>query len=637
MDIGPCYPSPAQRLKFLLPRADKENVSTYLSSGVGSLADTRTSVIALVQGFDRAPNQCRAHLRDLLEIDNEGFYAGAIDVLTSGDNSLGYHYVEGLMAGSDLLLRALCDRRLTAGQAADLAKVAVRLNPVIDVAMARKLVTLGRELAESAGSGESDLQVRNVDRMMEVVSEICHRPRVLTSLTRLLRHSNPHVRSKAVKLVGRVGGGDVNWVRSRLAEPDPRIRANAVESLWGIDSQEVRELLQRAAQDAHNRVAGNALLALYRLGDNSVIPQLLQMTEHQSALFRATAAWVMGETGDPRFTEALVRLLREPSAPVRARAMGALGCMKAAAARSRQTARGLATAMWLKREKDFPGRRLLVAVTSLDGSIHHSILPTRFLLTEGNRHVISYQVVERPAVEAVSVAFLFPASSPADSSWIAGALQCRAWKKDADLWAIQSYTLEGAGRAAATSGAVPDEGLPYASDLDTINAALAAFPKPGGSPQLWNAVGLCGRPHRDVAPSHWHLILFCPHDPEVAADAALVSAASGSAATLQVISAAPAPRVEEFCRAIHASFRVAESPEQITKAITMAYLNLLARYEIVYQPAVPECRRLTIRVNTAEIAAEITLPIPTDIGPATPNPLPAAPAFVPADQSDLSP
>lgn len=624
-----------QRLKILPSAADKGNVSTHVPSGVISLADSRTRVMALAQGFDRDPNQCRAHLQDLLETDSDGFYAGALDVLASGDDSRGGQYVTGLLAGSDLLLRALCDRRLTAPQAANLARAAVRLNPMIDIALARKLVTLGRELAEDAASGESDLQVGNVGRVMEVVSEICHGPRLMTSLTRLLQHSNSHVRSKAVKLVGRVGGADLKWVRSRLGEPDPRIRANAVESLWGIDSGEVRELLGLAARDANNRVAGNALLALYRLGDSSVIPRLLKMTEHESPLFRATAAWVMGEAGDPRFTETLVRLLREPNAPVRARAMSSLGCIKAAVTRSRETPRGLATAMWLPGEKD--RRRLQVAVISPDRGHPPRILPTQFVLTEENRHVISYEVAERPPAGTMAVAFLFPSNAPADSPWIAGALRCRDWKLASDLWAIQPYTMEGAGRASGAGAALSHEGLSYSDDLDTINAALAGFPNLGGAPQFWQAVGLCGRPIGAARLAHWHLILFCPHDPEAAADATLVSSAQESSATLQVISAGPAPRVEEFCRAIRASFRVAEGPQQITEAIAMAYLNLMARYEIVYQPVVPDCLRLTIRVNAAGIAAETTLPAPLDAVAATPNPLPAAPGSVPADPSALSP
>jgi HEAT repeat protein len=48
-------------------------------------------------------------------------------------------------------------------------------------------------------------------------------------------------------------------------------------------------------------VVGNALLALYRLGDEDSITKLVAMGSHESPEFRATAAWVMGETGDTVF------------------------------------------------------------------------------------------------------------------------------------------------------------------------------------------------------------------------------------------------------------------------------------------------------------------------------------------------
>ena len=93
--------------------------------------------------------------------------------------------------------------------------------------------------------------------------------RMMASMLRLLRHPNPYLRSKAVKVVGR-GSKSPKWVRQRLADPDPRIRANAIESLWSVDNAEARSLLHfAAAEDGHNRVVANALLGLYYLGECS--------------------------------------------------------------------------------------------------------------------------------------------------------------------------------------------------------------------------------------------------------------------------------------------------------------------------------------------------------------------------------
>src|ERR1035437_10930718 len=112
---------------------------------------------------------------------------------------------------------------------------------------------------------------------------------------------------------------------ARLGESDPRVRANAIESLWGVDSPEARTLLNFAANDANTRVVGNALLGLYYLGESSVLADVVKLAAHDSALSRSSAAWVMGVAGDPRFAETLRRMISDPDAVVRKRVFAALG------------------------------------------------------------------------------------------------------------------------------------------------------------------------------------------------------------------------------------------------------------------------------------------------------------------------
>src|SRR5205807_10315946 len=104
------------------------------------------------------------------------------------------------------------------------------------------------------------------------------------------------------------------------------------EAMWGVDSAEAQMLLRYALTDSDHRAVGNALLGLYYLGDCSVIPKIVKMAAHEAGLFRAAAAWVMGETGDPRFIKVLVRMLADLNTIVRKRAFAALGRIKAAAA-----------------------------------------------------------------------------------------------------------------------------------------------------------------------------------------------------------------------------------------------------------------------------------------------------------------
>jgi HEAT repeat protein len=255
-----------------------------------------------------------------------------------------------------------------------------------------------RRLAESAaGEGEA---IADPARLTEILAEIADTSRMLPPLMRLLRHPNPYLRSKVVKIIGR-GGRSVKWVRGRLNDPDPRIRANAIEALWGMDTPEARMLLKLAAGDANNRVLGNALLGLYYLGECSVLEDLVKLSAHESALFRGTAAWAMGQTGDLRFSDIVRRLLLESDGVVRKRALTALTRIKQANALLRQTAQLHVAGRMLSGSSLKSLRRIMAAVTSDNSKEPPRVTPLQFTLSEGSRYVTSYRVNERPEPEAL--------------------------------------------------------------------------------------------------------------------------------------------------------------------------------------------------------------------------------------------
>ena len=105
-----------------------------------------------------------------------------------------------------------------------------------------------------------------------------------------------------------------------MEESDSRMRANAVESLWGDKTGRASSVLWRAVKDVDNRVVGNALFGLYEMQDQNVIPYILKMASHEKPHFRASAAWTMGQTGDPQFLPVLEKLTHDLYAPVRKRA-----------------------------------------------------------------------------------------------------------------------------------------------------------------------------------------------------------------------------------------------------------------------------------------------------------------------------
>ena len=78
-------------------------------------------------------------------------------------------------------------------------------------------------------------------------------------------------------------------------------------------------MFRAAASDANNRVVGNALMALYRLGEAGG-RGLYEMASRPDPAFRATAVWAMSETGDTRFLPLLAKIVTDPNETIKAAA-----------------------------------------------------------------------------------------------------------------------------------------------------------------------------------------------------------------------------------------------------------------------------------------------------------------------------
>ena len=111
-----------------------------------------------------------------------------------------------------------------------------------------------------------------------------------------------------------------------LAEPDSRVRANAVEGLWETRSSLAAALFREAALDPDHRVAANALIGLHCCGETEgVITDVLgNMLRSQNPLARSAAAFASGYIMDVNSTSALEGLLRDRDASVRGQALRAL-------------------------------------------------------------------------------------------------------------------------------------------------------------------------------------------------------------------------------------------------------------------------------------------------------------------------
>ena len=128
-----------------------------------------------------------------------------------------------------------------------------------------------------------------------------------------------HIRSKAAKSLCKLRPNTA-VIQRQLKSEDPRVRANAVEALWHVQSEDAILIFQEAMSDPHHRVVLNAVVGLYYQNPERSFPLLLRIAEHPSVMFRAAAIWALGHIGDHRSIEVLDTLARDSSPMVRRKA-----------------------------------------------------------------------------------------------------------------------------------------------------------------------------------------------------------------------------------------------------------------------------------------------------------------------------
>ena len=163
-------------------------------------------------------------------------------------------------------------------------------------------------------------------RLMEILAAISNPVRVVL-ISPLLHHPDTRVQSKASLLVGKANQ-DWRWAQQRLRDADPRVRANALEALWGMGGNEARAVFRQSLEDVDNRVVGNALVGLHLAGDSKYAEKITAMANHEDENFRGTAVWVIQKIGDPAFIPVLSALVRDCTPTLRSKALRALTGLK---------------------------------------------------------------------------------------------------------------------------------------------------------------------------------------------------------------------------------------------------------------------------------------------------------------------
>jgi HEAT repeat protein len=242
--------------------------------------------------------------------DQDTFFQKAVLAFQNSDEPERRGEVLRSLISCNLLIPFLRARtELTAIQIAELLQLAMPLLPSVDLKLARYLC-----------DERYNIDHETLLKFLGALTRVSHPRRIAGTLLPLLADSDSRVRSKAARLMN-IGEDDKAW---RTAETDPRVLANLIEALWDVETPNRRTRFWKAVNSASPRVAGNALVGLYRIGDEQAKALIIRMAGHPAAEFRRTAVWAMGETGDVEFLGCLSALLARETGSVRVNVLRSL-------------------------------------------------------------------------------------------------------------------------------------------------------------------------------------------------------------------------------------------------------------------------------------------------------------------------
>ena len=257
----------------------------------------------------------------LRRLSNESpaqFLPAAMRHLQGNENSNALRFLAMLALRHEEVTGYLANPALATSEIAQkLFKRFLDVDPSFDVRMARMLPDRGYTNHAVALDGARAI------RALDILDKQSRGRRLLPILGHLPSADDARVAAKATLFVGsRVQSPE--WVSRLLSRADQRIRANAVESLWGVNVPPAVDLLEKCVEDPNNRVMGNALVGLHVVGHRSVDSELRSLAKNTVPERRSTAAWAMGRVAGGQWNAELTRLVKDEHPMVRSMALRSL-------------------------------------------------------------------------------------------------------------------------------------------------------------------------------------------------------------------------------------------------------------------------------------------------------------------------
>jgi hypothetical protein len=351
-------------------------------------ASYTVSIQEIVACGDDPLRRGAAQLRKLNEAKPRAFAESGLDLVIRQPACQEHKYLCFLLSTNPETAGLLTDPKLPFAQALHVSKALRKANPDFPS-------LLGATIRDQAHLLEGPV----LERTLNLLDAISIGSPLAGRVANLLEHPDVRVSSKAAIFVGR-RLRNLAWAERNMANPDGRVRANIVESLWGADSPEARKLLQAARADSDNRVAGNALYGLYLLDEIKIVPALIELAHHASPASRLTAAWVMGETADVRFLGELALLVRDPDGPVRSGAFKAIRRIKDSIRKCEEAGR-LTVSTLPSVPLDGTSFYLPVIVLNAQSRPVRNLAHARVTTYVGRTLVTSYSLKERSAPDGI--------------------------------------------------------------------------------------------------------------------------------------------------------------------------------------------------------------------------------------------
>ncbi|MCJ8345676.1 HEAT repeat domain-containing protein, partial [bacterium] len=118
------------------------------------------------------------------------------------------------------------------------------------------------------------------------------------------------IKASLIRILGEIGTPNlIDALEKYQIHAEPRIRANAIESLVKLQVKNKEELIKRiipSVHDENNRVSSTALKELLSLGEQRFVPYLKLLLKGTDANRKSSAIWVVGELTLVEFVEDVV-------------------------------------------------------------------------------------------------------------------------------------------------------------------------------------------------------------------------------------------------------------------------------------------------------------------------------------------